>query len=153
VHDWRADIYEMLSRIPSIHPMDMNYDFRSIESKLSFYESLQDSPALLELAIWKSKISELANMKKKRRTETVSRTQCRTDSLAMVMIIVPIVFSFLSDGSGGNDIAGDNDTNDGDGYDYNDTFDFDDNDSSDDGEDDGGDDGDHSEHNIGDEGL
>jgi hypothetical protein len=108
----------------------MNTYFRSIESNLSLYESLKDSPALLELAIWKSKIIEqydqsndhlIFNMEKNRPRGPISRTQCRTDSLTAVMIIiVPIVFSFLTDGSDGKGVFGDNDDIDGDGYEYND---------------------------------
>jgi len=68
----------------------LNWYFHSIESKLSVY----DAPALLELAIWKSKIIKQtdgnidlldANMK----------IECQTGSLSMVVIIVPNVFFFL----------------------------------------------------------
>jgi hypothetical protein len=41
------------------------------------------------------------------------------------MIIVPLVFSFLTDGYGGNGIDGDSDSDDDnneDGYDYNEQF-------------------------------
>ncbi len=61
------------------------------------------------------------------------------------MIIVPILYSLLTDGSGDNDVVGDVDDNYGDGYNYNDS----DDDSGDDDEDDS----DHSENNSGDEGL
>ena len=44
-HDWG---------IPFISSKGLNSYFRSIKSKLSIY----DAPALLELAIWKSKIIE-----------------------------------------------------------------------------------------------
>jgi hypothetical protein len=95
---------------------------------------LKDSPALLELAIWKSKISEqydtnnvhlIANKERKRPHDSDSRTQSRTDSLTTVIIIVPLVFAFLTDGGEGNDIVGEYDDNDGDGYDYNDIDDCD----------------------------
>jgi hypothetical protein len=141
VQSWQNNIYETLRCIPTTNPNGMKALFHSIESRLSLYESLKDSPALLELAIWKSKITEqhgqrnvhvLSNMQKKRRTDTVSRTQCRTDSLATVMIIVPLVFSYLTDDSGGNNIVGDNDDWYDDCYDYNDV---DDSVDSDDGED------------------
>ena len=113
VQSWQNNIYEMLRCIPTAHTDDMCTLFHIIQSRLSLYESLKDSPALLELAIWKSKIKEhhgqsnvhfLSNIQKKRRTNSVSRTQCRTDSLATVMIIVPLVFSFLTDDSGGNNL-------------------------------------------------
>jgi hypothetical protein len=139
VRSWRAKLYDMLSRIPTIHPDGVNIFFHSIESKLTLYENLKDHPALLELAIWKSKISDqhdhsddhiMTNLTKKRRTDSVSRTQFRNESLNMVMIIVPIVFSFLTDGNGGNGIADDTHENIGDDYNYNDSHD----DSSDDDE-------------------
>jgi hypothetical protein len=119
VQRWQAIIYEMLNRIPSIHPRSMNSYFRSIESELTLYENLKDSPALLELAIWKSKITEqyghdnhhhITNMHKKRRTDSVAKSQCRTDSVAMVRIIVPNVISFLTYGTSvGNSVVDDND--------------------------------------------
>ncbi len=65
------------------------------------------------------------NMKRKRSFDSVTRLQCRTDSLPVVMIIVPLVFSFLTDGYGGNGIDGDSDSDDDnneDGYDYNEQF-------------------------------
>jgi hypothetical protein len=49
----------MLRGISSIAGFrDLYPHFDSINSKLSVYEKLKDSPALLELAIWKSKIIE-----------------------------------------------------------------------------------------------
>lgn len=48
-----GECLEMLTCVPTVNPKSMNNYFRSIESKLSFYESLNDSPALLELAIWR----------------------------------------------------------------------------------------------------
>ncbi len=82
---------------------------------------------MLELAIWKFKFTEQydlsniclnGNMNKKRSFNSVTRLQSRTDSLTVVMIIVPLVFSFLTDGCGGNGIVGDNENdNNEDGYD------------------------------------
>ena len=60
-------------------------------------------------------------MKKKRRIGSASKMQSRTDSVSMVMIIVPIVFSFLIDGSDDNGSVVDSDYNDGGGYNYNDS--------------------------------
>jgi hypothetical protein len=102
----------MLSRIPSIHPKGTNSFFASNESRIFLYEILKDAPALLELAIWKSKMTEqhgqdddivLAKTKKKRRIGSVSKEQSRTDSVTMVIIIVPIVSSFLTDDNDDND--------------------------------------------------
>lgn len=83
----------------------------------------------MELAIWKSKITEqyghdnhhnITNMHKKRRIDSVSKSQCRTDSVAMVRIIVPNVISFLT--YVGNNIVDDNDGGE-DSYNYNETDD------------------------------
>ncbi len=119
VRSWQANVFEMLTCIPTVNLKSMNNYFRSIESKLSFYESLKDSPALLELAIWGSKITEQCD----HNNDHLIRKQCCTDSLTMVMIIIPTVFSFLTGGSGCNKVVGDNDDDDGDGDDYNDTDD------------------------------
>jgi hypothetical protein len=104
---WQANIYEMLSRTPSIHPRDMNEHFLSIRSKLSTHENLMDSPALLELAIWKSNITEqcygqkndrvIAKRAKLRCNDSVYTTQCCIESITMIATIVPHVFSFLID--------------------------------------------------------
>ena len=100
---WQINIHGMLRRIPAISPNDLNDYFDSIDSKLSFYENLNDAPALLELAIWKSKITLNTNLK----------MECRSDSVAMVIIIVPNVLSFLTDDNDGD--YGDNGINDNDG--------------------------------------
>ncbi len=66
-----------------------------IESRLSFYEKLKDSPALLELAIWKSTIMEqLCN---KIYLTTKMKMQFCTDSITMINIIVSNVMSLLTD--------------------------------------------------------
>ena len=105
---WRANVYDMLRRIPSIRPKGMNSFFVSIDSRLSFYEILKESPALLELAIWKSKITERTGHNILLTTETKMR--CRTDSVTMVNIIVPNVMSFLTDGDDWSDEDNDNET-------------------------------------------
>jgi hypothetical protein len=75
VQGWQENVKEMLRHIPSEYPKGVNNYFRFIESRLSFYENLKDSAASLELAIWKSKITEqhgqdsdllITNMKKKK---------------------------------------------------------------------------------------
>jgi hypothetical protein len=53
---WQSDIHDMLGGIPSISPEGLDSYFHSIDSKLSVYKKLKDAPALLELAIWKSKL-------------------------------------------------------------------------------------------------
>ena len=71
-----------------------------IDAKLTVYENLKDTPALLELAIWKSKITEQVGSYALLTTEMKMRL--RTDSITMVSIIVPNVVSFLTDDDGSN---------------------------------------------------
>jgi hypothetical protein len=103
---WQSDIHDRLWRIPSISPEGLDSHFRCIDSKLFVYDELKDSPALLELAIWKSKIDKL--------TDGIidMKMECRIDSLPMVVIIVPYVLSFVTDDSEVDDVVdGDNDDN------------------------------------------
>lgn len=131
----------MLNCVPSIHPKGIYSFFASIESKLSLYENLKDTPALLELAIWKSKIVEqngegnhggFTNKRKKMRIGSVSKMQIRTDSIFMVMIIVPLVFSFPTDGDDDNvsivDTNTSVDSDNSEGYDFEGGDDYDDGD-------------------------
>jgi hypothetical protein len=75
---------------------------------------LKDAPALLELAIWKSKIDE-------RTYRTVGmKMECRIDSLCMVVIIVPCVLSFLTDDSEVDNLVDGDDDDDSDGSDWDD---------------------------------
>ena len=94
VQSWQANLYEMLRCIPTIHPEGMNNYFRSVKNKLVWYESLKDSPALLELAIWKSQILQQRCWKSDPQT-TDTRKKRRIDSLWMVTIIVRNVLSYL----------------------------------------------------------
>ena len=66
---------------------------------------------LLELALWKMKITEQFDSSND--TLTFDRKMQRhTDSVTMVTIILPNVLSFLTDGDdGNNDDNGDNDSN------------------------------------------
>ena len=67
--------------------------FDVIESRLANYEHLQDVVApILELALWKSKMSEQLNSKG---VDTQMKLQCRYNSLSMVSIIIPNALSFL----------------------------------------------------------
>jgi hypothetical protein len=96
VQKWRANIYDMLRRIPTIRAKGMESFFAS-DSKLTLYESLEDSPALLELVLWKLKI--IAQFGPNYTLiATAMKIQCRADSIRMVNIIVPNVLSFLTDG-------------------------------------------------------
>jgi hypothetical protein len=87
----------MLRRIPSIRAKDMESFFASIDSRLSLYDNLKDSPALLELVIWKSKIFDQFSPSDTLLTTEI-KMHCRTDSISMVNIIVPNVMAFLTDG-------------------------------------------------------
>ena len=91
---WQSNIHDMLGGIPSISSEGLDSYFRSIDSKLSVYDKLKDAPALLELAIWKSKIIERTDGNIDL-LDADMKIECRTDSLSMVAIIVPNVLSFL----------------------------------------------------------
>jgi hypothetical protein len=52
---------------------------------------------LLELAVWKSKITEQLFGQNKYILNTEMKMLCRTDSISMVRIIVTNVLSFLTD--------------------------------------------------------
>lgn len=105
VRMWQANIQEKMRQIPSVLSMDLNSYFDSIESKLSVYENLKTTLTLLELAIWKSKITEQLDQNNNPFTAEM-KMQCRTDSVAEVTIIVPIVLSFLPVGSDENYVPG-----------------------------------------------
>jgi hypothetical protein len=96
----------------AISPEGLDLHFRCIDSKLSVYAELKDAPALLELAIWKSKINE--------QTDGIidMKVECRIDSLSMVVFIIPYVLSFVTDDSKADNVVdGDND-DDSDGSDW-----------------------------------
>jgi hypothetical protein len=116
IKKWKADIQDMLGRIPAISTIDLNSYFYTIDSKLATYENLSDAPTLLELAIWKSKMTETCDWNKDTLGIAI-RMQCRVDSITMVKIIVPNVLNFLYDeddtgynnddigNNGGNDVS------------------------------------------------
>ena len=91
---WQSNIHDMLGGIPSISSEGLCSYFRSIDSKLSVYDKLKDAPALLELAIWKSKIIKQTDGNIDL-LDADMKIECRTDCLSMVAIIVPIVLSLL----------------------------------------------------------
>ncbi len=128
----------------------MNNYFRSIKSKLSLYESLRSAPALLELAVWKFKITGINDQSNVRLKDNMKKNASQFGLKNAVLCWFTDYgndncstrFSFLTDGSGGNGIVGDDDddNNNGDSYDYNDIDDgydpsFDSDDSEEDGED------------------
>ncbi len=83
----------MLRCIPSIPTID------SIKAKLSLYKNLEETPALLELAIWKSINTKqlVFGRSNGNLTYDILKMRCCADSLTMVTIIVPNVLSFLTD--------------------------------------------------------
>jgi hypothetical protein len=92
VTKWHANIHNMLECIPSIIINDLDDYFHSIESMLKNYEWLQDTLPLLELAIWKSKLSEHFdpnNGNLSTNTKLERRNTCGAS------VIIPIVQSFL----------------------------------------------------------
>jgi hypothetical protein len=90
--------------IPSISPKGLDSYFCSIDSKLSVYKKLKDAPALLELAIWRSKITKQTDKNNGLLTRDM-KMECRIDSLSIVEIIVTNVLSFLTDGDDGNNLV------------------------------------------------
>jgi len=71
-----------------------DYSF-SINSRLTNYEQLQDLAPLLELALWKMKITERCDGNP---INGDVKLACRIDSLALVNFIIQNVLSFLVDG-------------------------------------------------------
>ncbi len=111
---WRTNIHLMLQSIPTPpqiphiphpsfsyipHPANLLAHLNLIDSKLTFYEKLNDAAALLELAIWKSNIIKHCGQNIDLLT-TETKVQCRDDSDTMITIIVPNVLSFLTDDYG-----------------------------------------------------
>jgi hypothetical protein len=94
IRKWQASVHGMLRRIPSIPTQGLNAYFHSIDSKLIFYENLKDAIALLELAIWKSKITEQLGQNSELLTAEM-KMLCRIDSVSTATIILPNVLTFL----------------------------------------------------------
>ena len=95
VRCWHDNVHRMLSRIPSISPEGLTAYFDSIDSTITIYEQyLRDVLMLLELAIWKSKITE-PFVQNNDYSATDMRKKRRIDSVSNVTIIVPNVLSFL----------------------------------------------------------
>jgi hypothetical protein len=104
---WKENIHGMLQRVPLVISFKEKEEeddnaaacaadvyFDSINSLLAKYEHAQDIAPLLELALWKSKITEQTNGN---RIDDDLKLMCRINSLSMVNVIVPIVMSFLVD--------------------------------------------------------
>ena len=71
---WLDNIFDMLNAIPSItfHQADKFYD--SLDSQLTAYERLRNAATLLELALWKSTLSDKFHPMK---TDSAIRLECR----------------------------------------------------------------------------
>jgi hypothetical protein len=89
---WQANIHELLRSIPSIDFDDLYDYFNTIDSKLTDYESLPDVISVLELAIWKSKLSEQFGLDMEN-VSSMEKFRCRVECGACV--IIPDVLSFL----------------------------------------------------------
>jgi hypothetical protein len=117
--EWKANILAMLQRLPTMSfisnddddgvdvndyddeyedednennvELENDYSF-SFNSQLANYEHLQDAALVLELALWKLKITERSN---DNLIDYNGKLMCRIDSLSMVSIIIPNVLSFL----------------------------------------------------------
>jgi hypothetical protein len=100
VKRWQANIYIMLRCIPFIPTIN------SIKAKLSLNENLEETPTLLELAIWKSIITKhlVFGGSNGNPTYDILKMQCRAYSLTMVTIIVLNVLSFLTDSNDCNGV-------------------------------------------------
>jgi hypothetical protein len=102
---WQTNIHRLISGIPSISPGGLGLYFDSIDSKLLAYEG----STLLELTIWKLKITEQYDGNNDL-LEANMKMACCIDSLSMVNIIVLNVLSFLNcDGNEGDDGNDDDD--------------------------------------------
>ncbi len=80
----------MLQRIPE--GLEDDIYFQSIESRLANYARLQEVAPFLELAFWKTKITERSNGNL---INDDLKILCRIDSFSMFAIIFPNVISFL----------------------------------------------------------
>ena len=105
---WQTIIHGMIKRIPLISRKGVKSYFDLINSKLDLYEHLKNVFMLLELAIWKSKISEQFGQNVNSLT-TEMKLQCRADSLSMVNKIVSFVLPFLTDDDGSSNVVTSND--------------------------------------------
>lgn len=115
--DWQTNNHWMLRRIPTISPKVLNSHYDLIDSMLSVYGDLDDTaaPMLLEVALWKSKVFEQFEGSNETIPAFDITIQCHTDSLTTVAIIIPNVWSFLSDGDNSNNVVG-RDEDDSDSY-------------------------------------
>jgi hypothetical protein len=87
----QTNIHGMIRDIPSVTFVALDDYFNTINSELAFYK-LHDAITVLELAIWKSKISEQYG-RDMDNVSAMAKLQCRVECGACV--IIPNVLSFL----------------------------------------------------------
>ena len=94
---WRNDVLEMLRDIPShCYCCSMHRFCHAIHFRLEYYEVLKNASSELELALWKSKITQHDQLVERKNTitlRTVQRSDLRMNCGATV--IIPLVLSFL----------------------------------------------------------
>jgi len=119
VRKWHTEIKDLIEEIPSLRDWYSYWEkqFHLIHSKLISYEPecrfLTDASSLLELALWKAKVSERGD------TESMSadeKVQCRSNCGAN--IVIPNVLPFIMSGSDGGYIEDDYGTDCDSSYDY-----------------------------------
>jgi len=103
VRKWRTTIQEMVESIPFLASRELVPHFDKIHSKLVSYEceyrQRKDAISLLELALWKSQIDQLAVGVKDRH----HRFNCGADA------IIPNVLPYLADSEEEDGVRGDGD--------------------------------------------
>lgn len=107
---WCANIYSLISKIPNINNKGIYFaivspgasDIEITEYFLSFilltirqYEYLRCCAPFLEMAMWKHHLMLHPLWDRTSLHDPLFRQQCRLDSLSMVTLIMPLVFSFL----------------------------------------------------------
>ena len=86
---WQKTIHDMLKDIHSVGVDAVDDYFDSIDSKLTFYEVVQNIP-LLELAIWKSKVMECHGPGTENLTD-IMKSNCNCGAC----VVIRNVLSFL----------------------------------------------------------
>ena len=101
----KNNIYALFQRIPLVFSSDGEEDgydddddkyeyFKLIDDRITICKYLQDDVVpLLELALWKSEMTE--QLKCNLTNEQATKSQCRENSLMAVTVIIPNVMSFL----------------------------------------------------------
>lgn len=99
---WKDNILDLMQRIPTMITSNAdvwkyepeNRYFESIDSLLINHEYVQHCLTVLELALWKARITEQQSNGNTIHDEDV-KLVCRAQSFSMSVIIIPNVLSFL----------------------------------------------------------